>query len=407
METPYQSPNILRLLGVQLVNYVPVEDKADERLLTGGGSEAAAPEDPPSEGDLPRDKIPRSFSSLEDWPHGTNLRCWQCDFTFSDRPKFVPTSVREGPDGGIEFGVQGNMCTFNCAELWILVNLKGEERWRAQDDLRLVYFLFTGVRTAHIRPAVPKTELRQYGGELDEETFWKKMRELDPVAGLRDHTPGSIVPERNRVLPVPEPDRVRAALVTLHVKTGVSGAPAPRAVGPACEAGSGPARPPPKAGGPLAVDPKSVWSVCGLPGLPAGEACGAGEAADSVPLGDDHGGARADAGPWLDRAGLGDELAALLEAREGLDAAPSPDPVDVLTASIGGRDPSVDALSALLGETPAPAEDGAPTLGQDSDLDILGDLLGEAPPVTSAPSGGPAPLAADDVLDSLLAELGV
>ena len=56
------------------------------------------------------DKIPRVFTGLEDWPHRTNLCCWVCDCTFDDRPKFVPTYGREGENGGIEFGVKGNIC---------------------------------------------------------------------------------------------------------------------------------------------------------------------------------------------------------------------------------------------------------------------------------------------------------
>jgi hypothetical protein len=197
MEAVYAPPSILRLTGVRLADYVSLEDFADARLRDA--PEAAAPEAPPEE---PPDRIPETFTGLGAWPLRTNLRCWACGFTFDDRPKFVPTYVREAEGRGVEFGVRGNMCTFNCAELWIETHLgaraSNEERWRAQDALCLVYFLFTGRRVARIQPAPSKTELRQYGGDWDEETFWRRLRELDPVAGLRDHTPGSVVPERER-----------------------------------------------------------------------------------------------------------------------------------------------------------------------------------------------------------------
>jgi hypothetical protein len=151
----------------------------------------------------------------------------------------VPTHVREGDDGGIEFGVCGNMCTFNCAELWIQTHLGGragnEERWRSQDNLRLLYFMFTGRRVSRIKPAPKKTELRQYGGELDEDAFWRRMRELDPISGLRDHTFGSIVPER---------DRIRAALTTISVS-------------------SVPFRVISDTPGPGVASSRSVWGLCG------------------------------------------------------------------------------------------------------------------------------------------------
>lgn len=202
MERPYVPPKILRLVGVTVAeNYHPIEDEADQRLRE------EANDSPPSwresTSDLAADKIPQVFTGLEDWPYQTNLKCWMCDCTFADRPKFVPTFVRVNGDNALEIGVLGNMCTFNCAELWIETHQSGrasnEERWRAQDNLCLVYFLFTGRRTDRIKPAISKTERRQYGGDLDDDTFWQRMRELDPVAGLRDYTPGSIVQERDRV----------------------------------------------------------------------------------------------------------------------------------------------------------------------------------------------------------------
>lgn len=193
MEVPYRPPNILRLTGITLADFVPIEDVADQRLID-------CAMDVTQEDGRPSDKILRTFTGLDEWPYTTNLRCWQCDFTFDDRPKFIPTYVRETDDGRIEFGAYGNMCTFNCAELWIIINYAGKEdqRWRAQDNLRLVYFLFTGHHIERIRPAIHKIELKKYGGELDEDSFFRKMRELDPLAGLRDHTPGSVVPERDR-----------------------------------------------------------------------------------------------------------------------------------------------------------------------------------------------------------------
>jgi hypothetical protein len=201
MDNVYRPPSILRLTGITLADYVPVEDMADRRLLDPSTDEAGAETEITPEEIQPLDKIPRVFTGLEDWPHRTNLRCWWCGFTFDDRPKFEVTYVREA-ESGIEFGVRGNMCTFNCAEAWIELNYGGhannEKRWRAQDNLCLAYFMFTGRRVSRIKPAPSKTELRQYGGDWDEDLYWRKLRELDPVAGLRDHTPGSVVSERVR-----------------------------------------------------------------------------------------------------------------------------------------------------------------------------------------------------------------
>ena len=388
METPYQPPNILRLFGITLRDYVPVEDFADERLLAAGvDGRVADPEEPAPESIHPPDKIPRVFTGLEDWPHGTNLRCWQCDFTFDDRPKFVPTHVREAENGGIEFGVLGNMCTFNCAELWISIHYAGKEdqRWRAQDNLCLVYFLFTGRRVARIRPAPHKTELRQYGGELDEDAFWKKMRDLDTLAGLRDHTPGSVVPERDRAPAVPERDRVKTALATLRVNGGLGGAPALRAVAAGGDT-LGSRRPAP--GEPLAVGQKSVWGVCGLPHEARREDPGA-EGLGDAPLADSIAVAVPAAVPGRSlkadnvagHADAADDLEALLAGRADLDDDALGDPRDFPTG----------------GGPPLPRIEGPVNLD-----DILG--ADAEPPAVAAAE--PAPSISNDDMDALLAELG-
>lgn len=219
MDSAYKRRHILRLTGVKLGDdYVPVEDVADSRLME---SAADATDGQACE---PPDKIPRVFTGLENWPMRTNLKCWMCDFTFDNSPKFVVQYAGIGENGGIEFGVLGNMCTFNCAELWIETNLGGrasnEERWRYQDNLCLAYLMFTGRRVARIKPAPAKTELKAYGGELDEDAFWKRMRELDPMFGLRDHTLGSIIPERDRQHCVAVALRSRANSVSVSPTAG-------------------------------------------------------------------------------------------------------------------------------------------------------------------------------------------
>ena len=199
MEELYKPPHILRLVGITLNDHVTIEDVADDRLLEQL-PECSETSVGIYETDMPFDKIPPTFTGLEDWPLHTNLRCWNCNFTFDDRPKFVPPFVRETEDGKVEFGVHGNMCTFNCAMAWILTNYatNSDQQCRARNNLFLLYFVFTGVLVSHIRPSESCTKLKQYGGELDEDVYWKRMRDLDPIAGLRDHTLGSIIPERER-----------------------------------------------------------------------------------------------------------------------------------------------------------------------------------------------------------------
>ncbi len=228
VEKMYRPPNILRLHGIRLADFKPPEDTLDERLLEGV-DDAEGGSAPLGAGDVPYDKIPSEFTGLEDWPASTNLKCWVCDFNFSDRPKFVALSFKENEAGGYKMGVHGVMCTFNCAELYIETRYQRlTERQHLQELLRFEYFFFTAKWVSRIKPAPPKTEMLQYGGPLDSDAFLKKLRELDPEHGLRDHTPGSIIPERLRINPG---DVSRAAAFEAPVSVwDLCSIPAPSAV---------------------------------------------------------------------------------------------------------------------------------------------------------------------------------
>jgi hypothetical protein len=208
MDGSSRRPNILHLEGVTLKDYVPIEDVFDGRLLeeasvvaAGSGRAEAAGFDV-----QPYSSIPRTFTSVDDWPASTNLRCWSCGFTFDGPPSFAPTFVREALNARgasvVEVGVEGNFCTFNCAARYIDDMYPRlafpTKHWQMRDNLCLVYFFFKGARVRHIHPAPRRFQLAAYGGTLSADEFWAQMRELDPIHGLRDHRLGTVVPERFR-----------------------------------------------------------------------------------------------------------------------------------------------------------------------------------------------------------------
>lgn len=198
MEKQPERPRVLRLPGITLKDYTPIEDVFDGRILEDADAEAQPPEP------LPFDQIPRVFTRLEDWPMSSNLRCWSCAFSFDGAPWFIPTYVRAGSEGpdSIEIGVLGNFCTANCAARHIDVVYPAQafaaRHAQMRDNLCLVYYIFTKRRIHHVPAAPDKTERLEFGGVLSEEDFWEELRELDPKHGLRDHRPGTVVPERLR-----------------------------------------------------------------------------------------------------------------------------------------------------------------------------------------------------------------
>ncbi|MDE2097745.1 MAG: hypothetical protein KGL39_10890 [Patescibacteria group bacterium] len=200
MDAPYKPPNILRLVGVSLKDYEHMENMFDTRLR--GRDEGDAPADEPAEDATTWDKLPAVFTGLDDWPMTTNLRCWDMHGQFDNRPVFIPTYFGKNEADQLEIGVKGVFATFNNAARYIQINYHDlEARNKAQRDLCVLYKIFTGKQTRHIMPAPSWEEKQQYGGPLDEDAYWKKLRELDPVHGLKNHTPGTVVPERERALP--------------------------------------------------------------------------------------------------------------------------------------------------------------------------------------------------------------
>jgi hypothetical protein len=407
MDKPYQPPSILRLHGIELKDWTPLEDISDQRLL-----ESTTADDPLQDAEIPPDRIPRIFTGLKGWPHRTNLPCWQCDCTFDDRPKFVSPYIRESESLGVESGVIGNMCTFNCAQLWIDIMYAGkeEQRRRISDNNCMIYFIFTGVRVARIQPAYPKTERRKYGGTWDEDTFWKKMRELDPVAGLRNHTPGSIIPERNRV--VSEELRVRSAVADLRARSGITAAPVPRVLSDAPDTETH------VPGGPMYVSSNSAWSVCGLVirGEDDSVSIRTGAPTAAVRAADGQGAAGRQADDVLDDEYLARFLASggVYELADSDDLAALLAAVDAPGEPVGAPVRAPEAMIAVAENDPAPPSSAGAEL--DELLDELTMAATGGPPATSAargPDAAPAAAAAaaltitDADIDTLFAAYGL
>ena len=187
MDIPYRRCNTLRLQGISLADYEPIESFADQRFLDETVGEDLC--DRPDRVVIQtHEKMPTVFSGLEEWPLSTTLCCHECSMTFTGRPKFIPTFIREAAGGmgasRIEMGVRGNFCSWGCAELWIESRhvSSTEQRWRLQDNLRHAFHMFTGAHVAQIRAAHPREELLQYGGDLELDTWLRRNRELEPVA---------------------------------------------------------------------------------------------------------------------------------------------------------------------------------------------------------------------------------
>lgn len=160
--TKTNKSRIIFLRGVFLADCETINDKFRKHVMSDVGEKIETQQS--------YDIIPKVFTSLDSWPKSTNIKCWFCTLTFSTRPVFVPgRDIKQ---------VNGNFCWFNCAAAWI--NLQPENvQWEMREQLKELYYIFTGKRVNVILPAHAKTEMKEYGGMSTRAAYIKKNAELD------------------------------------------------------------------------------------------------------------------------------------------------------------------------------------------------------------------------------------
>lgn len=152
----YEPPNVLFLKGCFLDDCDTIEDLFDEKLMNAG-----IPEHIYGLTNTEYNKIPHKFTSIDDWPKNTNLKCWQCDCSFQSIPIFIPKTIET--NGNMD--VLGNFCSWNCASLYINLHFNSDQKWENHSMLKILYRVFTEKDIDEIIPAPPKTDMVQYGGK--------------------------------------------------------------------------------------------------------------------------------------------------------------------------------------------------------------------------------------------------
>ena len=184
---PYKPANYLRLPLVSRKNCIQVEDILNKKLYSYIDDKEyyeGVPQEVVDKFERCYDEIPKTFINLDDYPSDTNLLCWYCDRTFNTRPIFISPSLKEIEQYNckiqFEFEVYGNFCSFNCAEAYINFSFVGDKKDKYKTRLNILYEIFTGKRATIIEPAIPKTLMKKYGGQLTDDEYSEKMQKINP-----------------------------------------------------------------------------------------------------------------------------------------------------------------------------------------------------------------------------------
>lgn len=86
-------------------------------------------------------KLPKIFSTIEEWPKTTNLFCWYCDKQFKTIPIFIPTNVAKINEVH-KINTKGCFCSFSCASSFIEFNTDPCEKTNQEIMLRYIFKIF-------------------------------------------------------------------------------------------------------------------------------------------------------------------------------------------------------------------------------------------------------------------------
>lgn len=182
---------ILFLQGVFKNDCKKMEDIFQDRLMS---------EHVPQKDAVVYDKMPAVFTGVKKWPKYTNILCNRCTREFNTFPWFEPQSVDPISIGKVgefinpsdkknkinrqSYSIvpKGVFCSCHCVVANIFNKTKNlAEQHNKISMLKLVYKLVTGKSIFEILPSPDPTEMVQYGGNISQAEYQKKIDDLESI----------------------------------------------------------------------------------------------------------------------------------------------------------------------------------------------------------------------------------
>lgn len=164
----FKEPYILHLKGVSLSDITTIEDLFNNRMVS---QETTVPK----EEDW--DKIRSTFSSLDEWPKSTNIRCWFCTLKFKSIPWFIIT----GETINKTFNVKGNFCSSGCLTGFVQQNYSRREHFDIYHNVGKLYTMITGKKNNNIIPSPSIYNLEMYGGAMSMSDYKQELERINKI----------------------------------------------------------------------------------------------------------------------------------------------------------------------------------------------------------------------------------
>ena len=171
---------IIFLKGVHIDDYKDIADQFNARLMENVSEDISKY----NECKIKYDSISPNFTSMSTWNKSTNLLCWNCGFSFTSIPVFIPTHIRHYDSNEWNITVYGNFCSFSCAARHVMDYMDND----LLDNLIKLYEIFYKKQILTINPSPRKYIMLKYGGYMTEETFLNQIKQLS-----LDNTSNSVI----------------------------------------------------------------------------------------------------------------------------------------------------------------------------------------------------------------------
>lgn len=124
------------------------------------------------------DKLPTTFTNIENWPRQTNIRCWFCTLKFKSTPWFIITSINQTPDGKI-MNTKGNFCSCGCLMGFVKKNYSKREDFDIYHNVYTLYKIITGKKKLSIKESPDIYNLKIYGGNMSIEKYKEELEKVN------------------------------------------------------------------------------------------------------------------------------------------------------------------------------------------------------------------------------------
>ena len=173
----FVEPYILFLKGVSLNDIISIEDIFSKEIIeadTETDTEFSKKEE------VLWDKIPLTFTTIDNWNKQTNIRCWFCTLRFKSVPWFIIKSINQTSEGKV-YNIEGNFCSCGCLMGFVKKTYSRREHFDIYHNIYSLYTLMTNKKKLNIIESPDIFNLKFYGGSMTIEKYREELEKINYI----------------------------------------------------------------------------------------------------------------------------------------------------------------------------------------------------------------------------------